>query len=95
MNLPEIVEAIVLLINSSILDNQKSVLANIRDQLPFVISTTKSALYAEEESAKKLETRKVNVTELAKLNTKFEATKAKKSDLERGMAASQNEVARL
>ena len=38
---------------------------------------------------------KAYVTELAKLKTKFEAAKAKKSELERGVITSQNEMARL
>ena len=36
---------------------------------------------------------KADVAELAKLKAKFETAKAKKNDLERGVTASQNEVA--
>ena len=71
-----------MLINSLIPDNQISVLANVKDELPFLISTTKSALHTEDEIVKKLETRKADVIKLAKLKNKFKATKARKSEVE-------------
>ena len=58
-NLVEVVEALSLLLRSpSISDGQKETWTALRDQLPYFISTTKSALQAEEVNAYKLEKRK-------------------------------------
>ena len=52
-NLSEVIEAADLLISSSITEDQKMVLANLRDQLPFLVFNVKSAIDTEEENAKK------------------------------------------
>ena len=50
---------------------------------------------AQEEKLKKLESRKANAIELTKLKTKFEAAKAKKTDLEQGALVTRAELTRL
>ena len=84
-----------MLINSSIPEDHKTVLANIKDHFPLFVSNIRSAIQVEEENTKKLETRKVNTTELTKLKTKFKAAKAKKMDLEQGVVAARAEVDQL
>ena len=81
-NPPNIIKAINLLINSSITEDHKTILANIRDQLPFFVSNIRLVIQVEEENTKKLETRKANTVDLITLKTKFELAKAKKIDLE-------------
>ena len=80
-NLSEVTEAIDLLINSSITESHKTVLAKLRDQLPFLVSNVKSFIEIEEENAKKLEARKVALEGLAKLKAKFKMAKAKNLEI--------------
>ena len=66
-NIQDVTEAADLLINSSISEDHKAALAKLRDQLPFLASTIKSAQETEEENEKKLEARKSSAEVLAKL----------------------------
>ena len=77
-NVSEVTEAADLLINSSIPEDHKAVLVKLRDQLPFLVSTIKSATETEEENMKKLESRKTVIEGVNKLKAKFELAKAKK-----------------
>ena len=52
-NVSEITKVADLLINSLISEEHKAVLAMLRDQLPFLVSTIKSATETEEENLKK------------------------------------------
>ena len=84
-----------MLINSSIPEDQKAILAKIRDQLPLFVSNIRSASKAQEENTKKLESMKADAIEVTKLKDKFEAAKSKKMDLEKGAIAAREEMARL
>ena len=86
-NVSEVTEAADLLINSSIPEDHKAVLAKLRDQLPFLVSTIKSATETEEENSKKLETRKTAIEGLNKLKAKFELAKTKKQEMEKRASA--------
>ena len=57
-NLSEVIKAADLLMNSSISKDHKTILAKLRDQLPFLVFTIKSATEIEEENLKKLDARK-------------------------------------
>ena len=94
-NVIEVTEAADLLINSSISEDHKAALAKLRDQLPFLVSTLKSAKEIEEENKKKLEARKSAVEVVSKLKAKFELAKAKKQEMEKRTSAAQAEAERL
>ena len=94
-NIQEVTEAADLLINSSISEDHKAALAKLRDQLPFLASTIKSAQQTEEENEKKLEARKSSAEVLAKLKAKFELAKAKGQEVEKRASAVQTEIDRL
>ena len=93
-NVSEVTEATDLLINSLITEDQKAVLAKLPDQLPFLVSTVKSANKTEEENMKKLETRKTAIEGVNKLKAKFELAKAKKQEMEKRASAARDEVER-
>ena len=79
-NLFEVIKASDLLINSSISEDHKTVLAKLRDQLPFLVCIFKSATEIEEENVKKLDARKAALEGVAQLKAKFEKAKAKKQE---------------
>ena len=94
-NISKVTEAADLLINSSIPEDHKAVLAKLRDQLPFIVSTIKSATEAEEENMKKLETRKTAIEGVNKLKAKFELAKAKKQEMQKRASATRAKMERL
>ena len=93
--LEEGMKAADLLINSSIPEDHKTVLAKLRDQLPLLVSTIKSATETEEENMKKLETRKTAIEGVNKLKAKFELAKAKKQEMEKRASVARAGVERL